>query len=186
MTNIFIIHWSYGCPEENWFPWLKTELEKLWHKVYVPKFPTPENQTLENWKEIFENYKKHINKDTIFVGHSLWPVFLLDILEKENTNIKAYFSIAGFISLLWDPIFDEVNKTFVDRTFDWEKIKNNCEKFHIYYSDNDPYISEEKAEELAKNLEVKPMKINNAGHFNEKAGYTKFELLLDEIKKYLG
>jgi hypothetical protein len=43
MRNIFIIHGSYGYPEENWFPWLKKELSKLGHRVFVPKFPIPAN-----------------------------------------------------------------------------------------------------------------------------------------------
>jgi predicted alpha/beta hydrolase family esterase len=46
MANIFIIHGSYGNPDENWFPWLKKELEQEGHKVFVPKFPTPEDQSL--------------------------------------------------------------------------------------------------------------------------------------------
>jgi len=40
MANIFIIHGAYGNPDENWIPWLKTELEKLGNRVFVPKFPS--------------------------------------------------------------------------------------------------------------------------------------------------
>ncbi len=31
--NFFIIHGIYGHPEENWFPWLKKELEKFKHSA---------------------------------------------------------------------------------------------------------------------------------------------------------
>ena len=34
-----IIHGSYGNPNENWFPWLKMELEKIGYKVFVPVLP---------------------------------------------------------------------------------------------------------------------------------------------------
>ena len=54
--KFYIIHGAYGDPEENWFPWLKTKLEGLGHQVFVPKFPTPENQTLNNWFNVFNKY----------------------------------------------------------------------------------------------------------------------------------
>ncbi len=48
MTNVFIIHGAYGHPEENWIPWLKSKLKELGYRVFVSKFPTPENQSLKN------------------------------------------------------------------------------------------------------------------------------------------
>lgn len=106
---------------------------------------------------VFENYKKYLDKNSIVVG---------------------------FTGLLNHPI-DKINKTFVAKSFDWQKIKQNCPKFYVFHSDNDPYVPLEKAEELAKNLGVDVILVKNAGHFNEKAGYIKFELLLEKIKNEL-
>ena len=180
-----IIHGSYGHPKENWFPWLKEEQEKIDCRVFVPKFPTPKNQSLENWLKVFENYEKYLNEDTILVGHSLGPAFILTILEKLDRKIKAAFFVSGFISLLNNKEFDELNKTFVERKFNWEKIKQNCTKFIIYHSDNDPYVPLEKAKELAESLDTEAVIIKGAGHFNENSGYKKFEILLKDIKKIL-
>jgi hypothetical protein len=185
MVNVFIIHGAYGHPEENWFPWLKSELEKLGCRVFVPKFPTPENQSLENWLNIFKMYKQNVNENSIVVGHSLGVAFLLNILERLDRPINAAFFIAGFIGSLGNPDFDTINKSFVDRKFDWQKIKHNCKKFYVFHSDNDPYVPLEKAEELAKNVGVDVILVKNAGHFNEKAGYTIFERLLENIKSEL-
>ena len=185
MTNVIIVHGAYGHPGENWFPWLKSELEGLGCKVFVPKFPTPENQSLENWLKVFEKYKHYLDENSIVVGHSLGPAFLLNVLEQLDKPIKAAFFVSGFVGLLGNPDFDMINKSFVDKNFDWERIKQNCKRFYVFHSDNDPYVPLEKAKELAENLGVEIILVKNAGHFNEKSGYIKFELLLDFIKKEL-
>jgi len=185
MTNIFIIHGAYGNPEENWFPWLKSELDKLDCRVFVPKFPTPEDQSLENWNKVFEDYKQYLNENSIVVGHSLGPAFLLNLLEELDKPIKAAFFVSGFLDLLGNPDFDNINKSFIEKSFDWQKIKQNCPKFFVFHSDNDPYVPLEQAEKLAKNLGVDVILVKNAGHFNENAGYSKFDLILDKIKPFL-
>lgn len=181
MKTAFIIHGAYGNSEENWFPWLKGQLEKLGWNVFVPNFPTPENQTLENWMKVFEPYFDKINEDTIFIGHSLAPAFILSVLEKVDVKIRSCYFVAGFIGLL-DHEIDEINHTITDKDFDWHKIKQNCERFYIFNSDNDEYVSMAKANELANNLDTQVIEVKGAGHFNKNAGYTKFELLLDKIK----
>jgi len=183
--KVFIIHGAYGHPNENWFPWLKEELEKRKIKVYIPKFPTPQGQTLENWFKIFREYMNILDEKTIMVGHSLGPAFILNILERSEKRIKAAFLVAPFIGLLNNPIFDAINKTFVDKEFDWDKIRNNCKKFYVYSSDNDPYVPLEKGIFIANKLNAKFTIVNGAGHFNEASGYVKFELLLKDIEEVL-
>ncbi len=180
-----MIHGSYGNPHENWFPWIKSELEKLGCTVLVPTFPTPENQSLQSWEAVFEEYKQFINEDTILIGHSLGPAFILKLLEHSDTSVQAAFFVSGFLGLLDNPDFDEINKTFIDRKFDWESIKKNCKKFHIYHSDNDPYVPIRMAQEIAEKLDTVVVEIPNAGHFNKEAGYDTFEFLLEDIKTYI-
>lgn len=185
MSKIFIIHGAFGNPNENWFPWLKKELENLGHEVLTPKFPTPKNQSLENWNKVFDEYKLMLDDETIFVGHSLAPAFILSILEQINIKIKACFFVSGFINLLGNETFDSINKTFLDKTFNWIKIKENCGDFFLYHSDNDPYVSINYANELAEKISTNINIILGAGHFNESSGYNKFQRLLDDIKLIL-
>ena len=93
MANIIIIHGAYGHPEENWFPYIKDNLEKLGHQVYVPKFPTPKGQNLKNWLDTFKPYEKYLDKNSIVVGHSIGPAFLLTLLEDHKA--KAAFFVAS-------------------------------------------------------------------------------------------
>lgn len=184
MKNLFLIHGSFGHPNENWFPWLKGELEKLGCRVFAPQFPAPPAQTPENWQKIFKDHEQYLNRESIFIGHSLGPAFILHILEKIDHPIKAAFFVSGFLGKINNPVYDEANKAFMKK-FDWKKIKRNCGAFHMFHSDNDPYVPLRKAKELAKNLGVEIILIKDGGHLNAKAGYLKFDLLLEEIKQEL-
>lgn len=179
MSTIFIIHGVGGNSEENWFPWLKKELEALGHKVIVPNFPTPKDQTLSHWLKTMSQYEKHIDKDTIFIGHSLGVPFILTLLEKHP--VKAAFLVAGFVGKVENK-FDDSMTTFAQKQFDWQKITANCKTFTIFHSDNDQYIKLEKAQELANLLKTKVTIIKRAGHFNKSSGYNTFEILLKAVQ----
>lgn len=187
MPNVFIFHGAYGYPEENWFPWLKGELEEIGCTVFVPKFPTPKGQTLENWSAVFDKFQEHVDKDTIIVGHSTGATFALNVIQGSSKKIRAAFLVSGFISPVVDPENEvtEINKTFYEKKFDWKEIRGNCKSFHVINSDNDPYVPLNLAEEISKPLGVTLTVIEGAGHFNAKAGFTTFPALLDMIEDEL-
>ncbi len=179
----FIIHGSFGGPDENWFCYLKEKLQKEGIETYVPKFPTPEKQSLDNWMKVIEKYKDKINENTILIGHSLGVAFILTLLEKYKAD--SAFLVSGFLGKLENEKFDIVNKTFTCRQFNYEKILKNCKKFYIFHSDNDPYIKLEKPQEIADKLNIKIIIVKGAGHFNLSSGYNKFELLFEKIKEVM-
>lgn len=176
--NIFLFHGAFGDGTENWFPWLRENLEKEGHTVIIPQFPTPENQNLKRWTEVFEKYKYLINEDTIFIGHSIAPAFILSILENINVKIKGSILVAGFVELLNNEMFDKINKTFVEKEFNWEAIRNNCEQFYVLQSKDDPYVDFLKGVNLANQLKTFPIPYENAGHFNSESGFTTFKDIL--------
>jgi len=154
-------------------------------RVFVPKFPTPKNQSLQNWQYVFNEYEQYLDENSVVVGHSLGSAFLLRVLENLKRPIKSAYFIAGFTGLLANAEFDELNKTFVTKKFNWAKIKSNCKRFYVINSDNDPYVPLEKGKSLAKNIDAELIIIKNAGHINLEAKYTKFDLLLEKIKNEL-
>ncbi|MFW0862272.1 MAG: RBBP9/YdeN family alpha/beta hydrolase [Candidatus Komeilibacteria bacterium] len=183
MTKVFIIHGTGGNPNGNWFPWLKSELEKIGCEVIVPKFPTPEGQSLDAWNGEFRKYINKIDKNTIVVGHSMGVGFLLSVLEQINVKVKGAFFVSGFLELLGNDFFDNLNKTFVQKEFNWDKIQGACDKFYLYHGSNDPYVPVKYAQDVANKLGVKLNIIDNGGHLNTESGYTEFPTLLNDIKK---
>lgn len=184
--NILIFHGTEGYPEENWFPWLKEQLEDLGHAVYVPQFPSPPviPAKIIEWFDVLKNYDKYIDENTIIVGHSLGGVFTLRILEKLQNPIYTAVFVGTPIGI--KPILNyDRDKSFSGFDFNWKSISKNAQNFLVFQSDNDPYVSLGNGEELAKKLDVHLNFVPNAGHFNIKAGYTKFELLLNLIKELI-
>ena len=182
MKNALIIHGTNGYPEENWFPWLKRKLEGEGYKVFVPQFPTPENQTPEHWFATLQPYE--FDEETILIGHSCGGAFLLRVLEKLQVKIKTAVFVAASAGI--KPIkYYEVDRPFVEKPFDWEKIRSSAEHFFVFHSEDDPFICVENGEKIAKEVGVKLIKLKDAGHFNAKAGYTKFELLMEKLKPIL-
>ena len=180
--KVFLIHGAYGHPEENWFPWLKQKLEEAGWDVFVPTFPTPENQNLENWQKAFKKYLPEVDEQSIFIGHSLGPAFILSIVEDLEIEIPACFFVSGFTGNLNNLEFDTINHSIADKNFNWENIKDHCKRFTLYHSDNDPYVPLAKAEALSEKLNATLHIIPNAGHFNVDSGYTEFPEILENIE----
>jgi predicted alpha/beta hydrolase family esterase len=183
MARVFLLHGAFGNPDENWFPWLKKELEGKDFSVSAPAFPTPDGQTLDNWLSAFAPYEKRMNRNSILVGHSLGAAFALRLLERAKKPIHAAFLVAGFAETLGNPKFDDINRSFIEPPFDWQEIRTNCNYFEILQSSNDPHVPFSAAQHLADNLEAGITVIQNAGHFNSESGFRTFELLLEKIEK---
>ena len=111
MKRIIILHGTHSSPEGNWFPWLKKELEKVGHEVFVPKLPTPEGQSVSSWfKALQKQCPWEFGQDTILVGHSCGATFMLDILNRERKNpVFASFFVSGFLDPLGNEEYDTLN-----------------------------------------------------------------------------
>ncbi len=185
-NNIFIFHGTEGHTKENWFPWLRQELEQKGYNVIVPQFPSPPviPAKISEWFDVLKEYDKYIDESTVFVGHSLGGIFTLRVLEKLKHPVKAAFFVGAPIGV--KPILNyERDSSFSGFDFDWDAIKNKAEHFIVYQSDDDPYVGLDNGKELSGHLGVELSFIPNAGHFNKKAGYIKFDDLRDKLLEIL-
>lgn len=193
MRNIFIFHGSYGSPQENWFPWLKNELEKYGNKVFVPQFPIPKTQDsaysghqLDKWLSEFDKYRKFADDKTIIIAHSRGCVFTYHLLPTLKIPIDSLFLVAPWMIFRWYPKGWKKTDSFHIKSFIWNKIKEKVKYIELYQSTNDDTPASE-GREIAKKLEAKIILVKGAGHFNvaydEK--FKKFPLLLENIKKRL-
>lgn len=182
MSQAFIFHGTEGYPEENWFPWLKAELEQQGFDVVVPQFPSPPivPAKISEWFDVLQEHESQINEETILIGHSLGGVFTLRVLEQLQHPVKAAFFIGTPVGVR--PILNyDRDASFSGFSFDWKSIRTKAAHFTVFQSDNDPYVGLENGKELAKNLGTELTFVPNAGHFNTAAGYTAFPALKESI-----
>ena len=182
MKNYFIIHGSFGNSIEHYLPWLKKELKKD-ADVIALDFPVgKDNQTFDNWSKVLDKFKDSINEDTIFIGRSIAPIFIVKYLMINNLKIDKLISVSGFNGFVNVCDYDYVNKTFLMDRIDG--FKRHAKEVVCIYSDNDPYVPFYLLEMFARCLADKVKIINGGGHFNSDSGHgEKFEELLSFISE---
>ncbi|MBI2580494.1 alpha/beta hydrolase [Candidatus Woesearchaeota archaeon] len=181
MANFILIHGIDGNPEECFYPWLRRQLEKEGHKIHTLQFPLPPKASLNNWLKTFKPCSEFVNPETVFVGRSIGPAFILRLLEKSDVKVKAAFLVAGFCSSIELPQHKYLIKpmsTFINKPFEWQKIRSHCYRFFIYNSDNDPFVPLKRGKELAKNLGAELTLVKGAEHF----WFEEFPQLLKDIE----
>jgi len=175
-----IFHGTHGTPQGNWFQWLQEHLMVQGWQVATPKLPTPEGQSYDNWKTALEEQVPGFADVDVVFGHSCGGSFVLRLLEDNLIQPQKSYLIATVITPTGHGL-DELNSTFIDPGFNWEKIKTACDDFVIFQGSDDPYVSMEQAETLSKNLGTPIQLLEKAGHINADAGYTDFPEILDFI-----
>lgn len=191
--NYVIIHGTFGHPGENWFPWLAEEIAKLdksgktqKEDILIPHFPSSDCADYDSWKSVLLGYIDSgiINKNTIFVCHSLGPLFVSKVLIEKQIKVKGMISVeAAANHLMGNESFDKINSTFFVPSWDYlDNVKKYLDFNYCFYTDNDPHVPFNILKEYVNHAATKSFFIPNSGHFNEAAGYKTFPQLLELIK----
>lgn len=185
--RVFIVHGWGGYPEENWFPWLKKELEDKGFEVFVPQLPDPGNPRIYNWVPKLADTVGKPDEQTYFVGHSMGCQTIARYLEtlSKNTKVGGAVFVAGFFKRLTgledEPGIPETEKHWLNTPIDFNKIKPHLNKSVAIFSDDDPYVPLDNQEDFKNELGSKIIVGHQMGHFNASAGITKLPIALESI-----
>jgi uncharacterized protein len=142
--------------------------------VLFPSMPNKTNARYEEWKIWFEKIIPCLDKEIIFIGHSLGGIFLSKYLSENIVprEIKAVILVASPFN---EPSLDEfpLPKTL-------NKFLDQVSKIYLIQSKDDPVVPFQELEKY-KNLlpSAIPLTFENRGHFNEE----DFPEIIDLIKK---
>lgn len=177
----FIIHGYDATPNDNWFPWLKRELEATGFRVIVPQMPEADKPTLQKWLSYLQTLVRECDENTYFIGHSLGTITILKFLESLPEDQKAVGAVlvGGFS----EPIGSEKLNTFTEKPLDYEKVKSVCKNIIAIHSTDDPAVPYKFAEIIRDKLEAELITLEGAGHINHRSGYFELPKALEAIHK---
>ena len=183
MKKVFLIHGFQGSPNGGWRAWLMTELGKQDIYTCALSMPDPENPVCAEWvEEISRHVEKNKDNEIYLIGHSLGASAILRYLESTQAN-----TIYGAI-LVSSPSEKNQNRkidNFLNKEFDFEKIKLHCKMFSIIHGDNDPSVPINNAKFLSEKLNGDLIIIKNGGHLNGSAGWLSLPQCLEALTKII-
>lgn len=201
--RIFLIYGWDGYPEENWFPWLKKELEaKLiralsadapWgFEVFIPELSDSENPRINVWIPQIAEAVGIPDENTFFVGHSMGCQAICRYLESlpEETKIGGAVFVAGFFKCLTgiEDVEDQkaTEKHWLGSPIDFIKVKSHLAKSIAIFSDNDPFVPLDNQDDFRDKLGSKIIIEHQAGHFRTSDGISEPIIILQSVLDIVG
>jgi len=174
MKRAVILHGTDGTPDHNWFPWLKSELEKHGYQVWVPGLPNSHEPDHLRYNEFLFGSGWDFT-DNLVIGHSSGAVSVLNLLEDAHC---PKISTAVMVSAWSDTVAAELDKKgftleqfdglFSPAGFDFDLIKSRTDHILFIHGDDDIYCPLGQAEWLAKKTNSELIVIPGGGHIGSK------------------
>ena len=156
MKRAIILHGTNGTSTDNWFPWLKKELENKGFSVWTPDLPHANYPNTKIYNEFLLKNAPPVTKDTILIGHSSGTLATLGFLQAlpANTKVKAVFLVAAFKDNLgWiDNKGKHILGGLFEQDYDWKALQKKAGKYVLIHAENDPYCPMSHASYLSIKL----------------------------------
>ncbi|MCL6218894.1 RBBP9/YdeN family alpha/beta hydrolase [Zunongwangia pacifica] len=181
-TKICLIHGYTASKTSNWFPSFKKELQSEKIDVIIPDMPNSKNPQFEEWISHMEKVITHYDENTIFIGHSLGCVTLLNYLNTNRLNtVKGLILVSGFIEETPIPELQQ----FVQSELDFEYLINLTENRIAISAIDDDIIPYGYSKRMAEKLKAKFILLNKGKHFIDRDNFVNFPFLVKEVKKLI-
>jgi uncharacterized protein len=176
----FIIHGYSASPEDHWFPWLKSKLERDGVTVNILNMPDSKNPDAPTWIKFIQSNVKAPDENTYFVAHSLGCIALLRYLDSLSGGAKigGMVLVSGFSETLPQlPELDDFSTPMLSQ----DRLITISSQRAVIASLDDAAVAHEKTERLSVFLKAKLRSVKSGGHFLASDGFTQFPEAYEEL-----
>ena len=173
--KVLILHGWGGSDFPHWQSWLAAEIAKNYGSVCFPLLDNPhfpnKNRQMRQVKTLLKEFKP----DTV-ICHSLANIIWFHLCQEgEIAQIKRL--------LLVSPPSSSCDIKTIRKFFPYTPPQNLfADEAMLVTSTTDPYLTQEEAATLQKELNIEMKVLKDAGHINTDSGYGKWEWALAWVK----
>ncbi len=183
MKRVFVIHRWDGTPQSDWYPWLKTHLEKQGLVVNILVMPHPEEPRIEEWVSYLKSTAASPDNETYFIGHSIGCQTIMRYLAALPTDriVGGAIFVAGWLHLvnLSDANSKAIASPWLTSSIDFGKVKEHLPKLFALFSDDDPWVPLTDIQLFEKYLGATTKLLQNHGHFTSEDGIKQLPEVLN-------
>ncbi len=166
MKNIILLHDAFTNPTEYWYPYIQS-MTPDGYTVISPELPVGAEQGFSSWIKFLDQYKEQIGKETIIISHGISSLLVLRLLETLSVPIRMYISIAGTAETPAHKALAPIAETFLQTSFNWQKIKSNIPSVVHIWNTKDPFVNPQLSQQFAELLPGKNKALSGTGHFTD-------------------
>jgi len=172
MTHYFIIPGLGNSGEEHWQTFFE-QSEVNFQRIVQQEWDAPDcNDWVNTIDKAIENYDP---ASVVLIGHSLGCVAIAHWAKRSNKKIKGALMVAP--SDIEAPVYSFPATGFTPIPVDKINFKTI-----VVASENDEWVSLERAKLFAANWGSEFISIGNAGHINAASGYGQWQQGLEILK----
>ncbi|MEK7156560.1 MAG: class I tRNA ligase family protein [Patescibacteria group bacterium] len=152
VKRFVLLHGREATPQDNFWPWIKAELESKGYEVQIPTLP---NTNEPNDKEQADYVEKHctLDESTAIIGHSFGGIVALRLLERGHKVQRVTLVSAPVSGKFLDTKVRASVTAAAKKGFDYKKIQKAAKGFVVMYDTTDKIVPVSDAQTLAKELD---------------------------------
>jgi len=180
-NSIFLIHGYTAHPEDNWFPWLKKELQKENEDLFLLEMPNSQNPNPVEWNRHCDETIPQTDGITI-IGHSLGCIEALRFVERHDIKNVNLVLVSGF---------DEKTYTlpqlleFTNKPVDYTNVLKKINQSVVITAFDDDIIPYTYSQTLARHLNCKMILMPEGKHFIDRDGVLELPVVYDELLSFI-